>query len=54
VANACGLGDRKGRLRAGYNADLAVIDGDPLADIRALTAVQAVYLNGQAVTGPSA
>jgi len=54
AAGACGLADRKGRLRAGYDADLAVIDGDPLADIRALTAVQAVYLNGQAVTGPSA
>jgi imidazolonepropionase-like amidohydrolase len=50
AARACGLGDRKGRLRAGYDADLVVVDGDPHADIRALSAVQAVYLNGQAVT----
>ena len=50
AARACGLGDRKGRLRAGYDADLVVVEGDPHADIRALSAVQAVYLNGQAVT----
>jgi imidazolonepropionase-like amidohydrolase len=50
AARACGLGDREGRLRAGYDADLVVVDGDPHADIRALSGVQAVYLNGQAVT----
>jgi imidazolonepropionase-like amidohydrolase len=50
AARACGLGDRKGRLRAGYDADLVVVEGDPHADIRALSAVQAVYLNGQTVT----
>ena len=54
AARACGLGDRKGRLRAGYDADLIVVEGDPHADIRALSAVQAVYLNGQAVTRPAA
>ena len=36
----------------GYDADLVVVDGDPHTDIRALTAVRAVYLNGQAVTEP--
>jgi cytosine/adenosine deaminase-related metal-dependent hydrolase len=50
AARACGMGDRKGRLRVGYDADLVVVEGDPHADIRALSAVQAVYLNGQAVT----
>jgi len=50
AARACGLGGRKGRLRAGYDADLVIVEGDPHADIRALRAVQAVYLNGQAVT----
>jgi imidazolonepropionase-like amidohydrolase len=54
AAAACGLGDRKGRLHAGYDADLAVIDGDPRTDIHALTTVQAVYVNGQAVTEPAA
>jgi imidazolonepropionase-like amidohydrolase len=50
TARACGLGDREGRLRVGYDAELVVVDGDPHADIRALSAMQAVYLNGQAVT----
>lgn len=48
AAQACGLGDRKGRLHPGYDADLAVVDGDPLADIASLTAVRAVYLGGRA------
>jgi imidazolonepropionase-like amidohydrolase len=47
AADACGLGGRKGRLRRGYDADLVVVHADPLADISALTAVQAVYLAGQ-------
>lgn len=34
---ACmGLGDEVGQLRAGYCADLLVVDGDPLADVRVL------------------
>ena len=45
---ACGLGDRKGPLHPGYDADLAVVDGDPVGDIAALTAVRAVYLGGRA------
>ncbi len=48
AADACGLG-RKGWLRAGHDADLVIVDGDPLTDIRALAAVSAVYLNGRAV-----
>ena len=47
AAQACGLGDRKGWLRPGYDADLAIVHGDPFTDIAALTAVQAVYLRGQ-------
>ena len=50
AAGACGLGSRKGRLRRGYDADLVVVHADPLADIGALTAVQAVYLGGQLVS----
>ena len=47
AAQACGLSDRKGWLRPGYDADLAIVHGDPLTDIGALTKVQAVYLRGQ-------
>ena len=50
AADACGLGGRKGQLHPGYDADLLVVHGDPLADIGALTAVQAVYLGGRPVS----
>jgi imidazolonepropionase-like amidohydrolase len=46
AAQACGLGDRKGRLRAGYDADLLLVDGDPLANIGALRRVAGVLLRG--------
>jgi imidazolonepropionase-like amidohydrolase len=46
AAAACGLGDRKGRLRAGYDADLLVVDGDPVADIGALARPAAVFAGG--------
>ena len=46
-AEVCGLADRKSRLRAGYDADLLVVDGDVLTDITALRNVQAVYARGQ-------
>lgn len=47
AADACGLGDRKGRLRAGYDADLLVVDGDPVADISDLTRPAAVLAAGR-------
>jgi imidazolonepropionase-like amidohydrolase len=47
AARACGLGERKGRLRAGYDADLVLVEGDPLADITALRGIRAVYLAGR-------
>ncbi|GAA4608526.1 imidazolonepropionase-like amidohydrolase [Actinoplanes octamycinicus] len=46
AARACGLGDRKGRVAAGYDADLLAVAGDPLTDPGALTAVAAVYRAG--------
>jgi hypothetical protein len=51
AADACGLGDRKGRLRAGYDADLLVVDGDPVADISRLTRPTAVFTAGQRTAG---
>jgi imidazolonepropionase-like amidohydrolase len=46
-AEAIGLGDRKGRLAPGYDADVLAVDGDPLADPAALHRIVAVYLRGQ-------
>jgi imidazolonepropionase-like amidohydrolase len=51
AADACGLGHRKGRLRAGYDADLLVVDGDPVAGIGALARPVAVYAGGQRPAG---
>jgi imidazolonepropionase-like amidohydrolase len=47
AADACGLGERKGRLRAGYDADLLVVDGNPVADIGALARPVAVFAGGR-------
>ncbi|ASR43946.1 hypothetical protein BEN78_11765 [Xanthomonas citri pv. mangiferaeindicae] len=43
-----------GRLEAGARADVLVVSGDPLADIRATRAVQAVWTDGAAVDLPQA
>jgi imidazolonepropionase-like amidohydrolase len=47
AADACGVGDRKGRLRAGYDADILVVDGDATTDLTALRSVATVFLRGQ-------
>lgn len=49
AAGVCGVAHRKGRLAAGFDADLVAVAGDPLADPAALLAVQAVYLGGRIV-----
>jgi predicted amidohydrolase YtcJ len=49
AADAGGLTDRKGRLAPGLDADLLLLDGDPLADITSLRNVEAVYLRGRRV-----
>jgi imidazolonepropionase-like amidohydrolase len=46
AATVLGLGDRKGRLAAGYDADILAVDGDPLADPAALHAIRAVFVRG--------
>jgi imidazolonepropionase-like amidohydrolase len=45
----CGLGDRKGRVRPGYDADLLIVDGDPLTDLAALLRPAAVFVAGRSV-----
>lgn len=49
AADACGVGARKGRLRSGYDADIAVVDGDPRTDLAAVGRVRAVFLGGRQV-----
>jgi imidazolonepropionase-like amidohydrolase len=49
AARACGLGGSKGRLRTGYDADLLLVDGDPLTDPGALREVVAVFRAGHRV-----
>jgi imidazolonepropionase-like amidohydrolase len=39
--------DRVGQLKEGYEADLILVEGNPLADIRALSDVLVVVSNGR-------
>jgi len=50
AAEVCGLGHRKGTIRPGHDADLLIVDGDPLTDVTALTQVAAVVLNGKPIS----
>lgn len=49
AATACRVGERKGRLAPGFDADLLAVEGDPLADVTALRAVTAVFRAGHRV-----
>jgi imidazolonepropionase-like amidohydrolase len=49
AAGVCGRADRKGRLAAGFDADLLVVDGDPLADRGAIHRIQAVFARGRRI-----
>jgi imidazolonepropionase-like amidohydrolase len=46
AAKALGIAGETGALEVGRCADIIVLDVDPLADIRALRAIRAVYRNG--------
>jgi len=46
AAQVCGLGDRKGRIAPGFDADLLAVAGDPLTDLTALTSMSAVFRAG--------
>lgn len=47
AAAALGVGEQTGRITPGYTADLLVVDGNPLEDLAALSAVRAVFANGR-------
>jgi cytosine/adenosine deaminase-related metal-dependent hydrolase len=46
VARVCNLGHELGTLEPGKVADVLVVNGDPLQDIRALIQVRLVIHNG--------
>ena len=46
AAEVCGLGDRMGRLAAGYDGDVLIVDGNLETDITALLRPQSVLLFG--------
>ena len=47
AARACGQGGELGTLEPGMLADVIVVDGDPLADLQALSQVVLVIKNGE-------
>jgi imidazolonepropionase-like amidohydrolase len=49
AAAVCRIGDRKGRLAPGFDADILALQGNPLADVTALRRVAAVYRMGRPV-----
>lgn len=53
AARVIGLGDRKGRLAPGFDADLLIVDGDPLTDAAAIHRIRAVYSQGRPVSTPT-
>lgn len=49
AAASCGVADRKGLLRNGYDADLLIVDGDLSEDVNAVQRVRSVLLGGVVV-----
>jgi imidazolonepropionase-like amidohydrolase len=49
AARACGLEQRTGRLAVGLDADLLLVDSDPLADLTSLQRPRAVVSRGRGV-----
>lgn len=50
AAQACGVGDQVGTIQAGKRADIVILAASPLDDIRAVSAVLAVYKDGERVS----
>ena len=47
AADIMKMGDRIGRIKEGYEADLAIFEADPVADVRATAQVYGVLNNGR-------
>jgi imidazolonepropionase-like amidohydrolase len=52
AARAIGLGRAKGRISAGFDADLLAVCGTPLEDLAHLREVAGVFKDGRAVVAP--
>jgi imidazolonepropionase-like amidohydrolase len=50
AADVIRLGDRKGRIAAGYDADILAVGGNPLADPASIHQIVAVYSRGRRVS----
>lgn len=48
-AEAIGVGQRKGRIAVGYDADFVVVEGDPTRNVGDLRRVRRVYVGGDVV-----
>jgi imidazolonepropionase-like amidohydrolase len=49
AANVLGVGHRKGRIAPGFDADLLIVDGNPLVEQGAIHQIRAVYAGGHPV-----
>jgi len=47
AAQACAVGDRKGKIAPGYDADLLAVAGNPVADLPAILQPTAIYRAGR-------
>ncbi|WP_144711908.1 amidohydrolase family protein [Curtobacterium pusillum] len=52
-ARILGLGERTGRIEPGFDADLLVVDGNPLEDLRALSRPRMVVARGVLIDAPT-
>jgi imidazolonepropionase-like amidohydrolase len=54
AAQACAVGDRKGKIAPGYDADLLAVAGNPVSDLPAILHPTAIYRAGRRCdTGPA-
>ncbi|MBT8227237.1 MAG: amidohydrolase family protein [Dactylosporangium sp.] len=49
AADSCGVGNRKGRIRPGYDADLLAVPGNPAADVMAMLNPVTIYRAGRLI-----